>query len=236
MKRKEESQIEEVYEFSVDRYDYVIDFLNKHLKDDVKLIEVGCGPGNVLEYIGGKTSIKNLYGIDVSEKALALARKRGVGTYLGSITDMAFVLNINIKFDCIVLGAILHHLVGSNRKLSYIRSYKALRNSTLLLKEDGYICILEPIFEPSFIGDLIFYIKKFITKFTSRRAPVFGYWNNIGAPVVSYFSKSSLLNIIKHFKDFEIINIYEKEVKRNFLMKLCLVRKRSDLTLILRKK
>jgi SAM-dependent methyltransferase len=236
MKRKKESQIEDVYEFSVDRYDYIIDFLNKHLKEDVKLVEVGCGSGNILEYIGTKTNIKHLYGIDISEKALELARKRGVNTFHGSVIDAVFVSNVGIKFDCVILGAILHHLVGKNRRLSYIQSYKAIRNSTLLLKEKGYVFVIEPIFEPSFIGTLIFYIKKFVTNFTFKRVPVFGYWNNIGAPVVSYFSKSSLLKLVEHFRNLEIVGIYEKELQRNFLLKLFFVSKRTDLTLILKKK
>jgi len=95
------------------------------------------------------------------------------------------------------------------------------------LKENGYICILEPIFEPSFVGDLIFYIKKSVGKLTSKRVPVFGYWNNIGPPVVSYFTKGTLLKIVENLNNFEIIDIYEKELKRSFLMKLFFVKKKK---------
>lgn len=233
---KEGIQNEDIYEYSEDRYEYIVDFLNRNLKADANIIEVGCGSGNILKYIGEKTNIKNLYGIDISEKALTVARKRGAHTYLGSITDKSFISGIKIKFDFVILGAILHHLAGKNRETSYFESYKAIKNSILLLKDNGYVCILEPIFEPSFIGDLIFYVKKFISKLTSKRVPVFGYWNNIGPPVVSYFTKDTLLKIVEHFDNIEIVEEYEKELKRSFLMKLFFVKKRSDLTLILRKK
>ena len=236
MATTEDIQNEDIYEYSEDRYEYIVDFLNRHFEADANIVEIGCGSGNILKYIDEKTKIKNLYGIDISEKALAIARKRGINTYLGSITDRRFVSNIEVKFDLVILGAILHHLVGRNRKTSYFESYRALKNSILLLKDNGYICILEPIFEPSFVGDLIFYIKKSVGKLTSKRVPVFGYWNNIGPPVVSYFTKDTLLKIVKDLNNFEIIDIYEKELKRSFLMKLFFIKKRSDLTLILRKK
>lgn len=54
--------------------------------------------------------------------------------------------------------------------------------------------MLEPVFDQRGLGAVvrpngsIFWVKRVVTSVTSRRVPVLGYWNNIGAPVVSFYS------------------------------------------------
>jgi len=56
----EDIQNEDIYEYSEDRYEYIVDFLNRHFEADANIVEIGCGSGNILKYIDEKTKIKNL--------------------------------------------------------------------------------------------------------------------------------------------------------------------------------
>jgi hypothetical protein len=56
--------------------------------------------------------------------------------------------------------------------------------------------------------DKVFNIKNFITKFTSDRINILGYDNNIGAPVVSYYDKSIIIDMMKDYTEKE--PIFEK--------------------------
>ena len=40
------------------------------------------------------------------------------------------------------------------------------------------------------------YVKKGVSRITSRRVPIGGYWNNIGPPVVSYYTNEELRDMV----------------------------------------
>ena len=52
--------------------------------------------------------------------------------------------------------------------------------------------VLEPVFYPPWTMDLVFYTKKAAATVTSRRFEILDQWNNLGAPVVSYYTNEDL--------------------------------------------
>jgi SAM-dependent methyltransferase len=72
--------------------------------DDQIVIDIGCGPGNVLAAIGGHPKI--LIGTDVSEGALLHAQTLGYTTVLSDAQNLPF---IDQCADVVLLNAVMHH-------------------------------------------------------------------------------------------------------------------------------
>lgn len=200
---------EELPEYSLERYKFVIEVINEYANENSNLIDIGCGSGNILELIRKTTKIKNLAGLDIANNYLDIVKKRleSCKVYLGSILDEKITDIVNEKYDFVLIGAVLHHLVGKNRKISRENVKLAITNALKILKMGGHLIILEPIFEPKISMDILFYIKKFVISITNKRVSIFSYWFNIGAPLVSYLTEKELLKILKGFEEVKIESI-----------------------------
>jgi SAM-dependent methyltransferase len=186
--------------YTAKRYKSIIDFIKQQKKENAYLIDVGCGDGTVLKAFKDETNISNFAGMDISKNYLKLAEdKVGCDTFHGSILDDDLVNKIDKKFDYVIVGAILHHLIGDSRKESKELAKKALENAFGLLSARGHLIISEPTYSPKESMDRVFNIKNFITKFTDDRVNILGYANNIGAPVVSYYDKDILIEIMQEY-------------------------------------
>ena len=222
--------------YTARRYKSVIGFINQQKKENCSLIDVGCGDGTVLNMFKTKTNISTFLGLDISKNYLRLVKERiGCDTFHGSILDDMVIKKINKKFDYVIIGAMLHHLIGESRDESKLWANKALQNAFSLLSFGGHLIILEPIYSPKGSMDIVFNIKKFITKFTVNRLNILKYDNNIGAPVVSYYDKETLIRLMKDCTSEK--PIFERYISRNILlsMKLIGVKNRGELLLIYKK-
>ena len=224
-------------EYSLERVKFAIDVIKDHGKRDSSLVDVGCGVGNVLKFIKEETSIGGLCGIDVSQACLEKASKNaGCETFLSSVTDTAFMESFPKKFDFVLLMGVLHHLVGKTRKDSKLRAMLAVANALKLLKTGGHLMLVEPSLYPSFANGLVFYVKKAATKISSKRIQIFGQWNNIGAPVVSYYTNEELIEMIKPNDHCEVESEYYDEQKVTLVQRLGLITRRLDTTIVVEKK
>ena len=123
-------------EYSVGRYHHAVEAINRYGVIGASLIDIGCGCGNVLEFVHTHTKVGQLAGIDISEKYLSQCRTRlDLETFCGSILDSGFVKSINQRYDFAILGAVLHHLVGNTRVQSrYSAKIRITLASSLLIK------------------------------------------------------------------------------------------------------
>lgn len=118
----------------VSRRRYLLDLL-KDAPRDSKIIDIGCSSGiflKDLEYLGFKS--ENLFGIDISEKAIENCKKNGISN--------AFVMDAqNIilpeKFDIIIASDCLEHLQDDK---------KAINNWNEILKTGGMMYVFVPAF------------------------------------------------------------------------------------------
>jgi SAM-dependent methyltransferase len=178
-----------VPEYSIERLGDAAQFIRAHRENDASLIDVGAGTGNTLAYLRESTGIGSLAALDVSGESLRLLRDRvSCEIHQGSILDRDFVDAIGSRFDFAIVAAVLHHLIGRSRRQSRALARIAVENSKRLLKPGGYLIIHEPVFSPQVAMSGVFYLKKAVTRFTNKRVGVLGYWNNVGAPVVSYYT------------------------------------------------
>ncbi|TKJ39700.1 hypothetical protein CEE37_10500 [candidate division LCP-89 bacterium B3_LCP] len=126
-------------------------------------------------------------------------------------------------------------MVGKTRRQSRDNASLAVTHALNLLKPGGHLIIIEPVFYPVFMMGVVFYVKRFVTKVTSNRIQILGKWNNIGAPVVSYFTNEQLEDMISGMTRCHLVDRGIKEKRIGTLMRLAGIRRRTDSTFIVRK-
>jgi len=174
------------------RFDTAISWIAELGRESPSILEVGCGTGNVLEAIAARIPNARLAGSDISEEALGLARNRlEFESFHASVLDPAFVQSVSGRFDFVIVGAVLHHLVDRSRRSSRRMVHEALENCTQLIAPGGHVVVVEPTFSPSLAMWAVFWVKRLVGATTSQRVE-FGTWNNVGQPVVSYIGPKQL--------------------------------------------
>jgi 2-polyprenyl-3-methyl-5-hydroxy-6-metoxy-1,4-benzoquinol methylase len=196
------------HDYSASRLRPAVAFVKKHMSQDASLIDIGCGSGNVLAHIARTTRISNLVGLDVSERCVELTRQKvAAEVYRASVLDVATVDRFRGRFDFAVLAAVLHHLVGPTRRRSQHAASQAVSNAIQLVKPGGYLIVMEPTFTPAAPVFALFWAKTMLAKIFRRRLAVGDYWNNIGAPVVSYYSSDQVVAILRSSAGAEVVQV-----------------------------
>lgn len=101
-----------------------------------KLLEVGCGAGNILLYFAKKGY--ECSGVDISETAINWAKEKAAEQSLdikfhnGNITNMSFFSDQT--FDVVIDGRCLHCIIGADRKNFYSEINR-------ILNKDGHVII-----------------------------------------------------------------------------------------------
>lgn len=230
---------------------YLPDYSNKlspHLEDVIaeviepftdqssSLVDIGSGTGSLLRVIMHKAKIEHLCAIDVSGKSLEECRKSiHCDTYLASICEAESVEQIPKGFDFAIVSYVLHHLIGKSRRASMRLAAQAVKNALSLVKGGGHVVIFEPLYGPAFAMTSVFYAKKLVTTFTSKRVRVFSNSNNIGAPVVSYLTERQMLGIIDSIDGCQLVKTYVDEKKPTWMMRMAGIRRWADSCLVLQK-
>jgi len=153
-----------------------------------KLIDVGCGLGEASVYFAIKGA--DVTSIDISEsmlqavKELAARNHVSIKTYKSNIEELFF----GEKFDIVYAGNLFHH----------VNVESALKEFTLLLKEDGVLVSWDPLAYNPFINLYRFIARKVRTldehPLTMRDISLFRkYFPHVK---VRYFWLSSLLIFI----------------------------------------
>ena len=114
-------------------YQPLLEELKKEEKG--KLLDVGCGTGNVLcKLINGR---RELYGIDLSENMVEESRKRLKGDADVKIADAEHIPYMDNMFDTLVCNASFHHYPHPEKVLREMK--RVLKNGGKLLIGEGYV-------------------------------------------------------------------------------------------------
>lgn len=109
--------------------------LLKQYPKDSKILDIGCSSGVLLkELLDYGYSVDNLYGVDISSKAIALCQENGI---TNAYQMDAQNINLDVKFDLIIASDCLEHLELDETALS---------NWYNLLKPTGIAMIFVPAF------------------------------------------------------------------------------------------
>jgi 2-polyprenyl-3-methyl-5-hydroxy-6-metoxy-1,4-benzoquinol methylase len=225
-----------LHQYSSGRLRPVIDAIQRYATESASLIDIGCGTGAALAHICSHTGLRDVWAMDVSEEALALASERmQCQTLVGSVLDDQLSERMPRQFDFVLVAAVLHHLIAPTRRGSEGLAMRALSNAIHLLRPGGCMLVMEPVFTPAWAMDAVFYVKRAVTAVTSHRVGILGYWNNIGAPVVSYYNVDQLQAMLNRVPCAEILETDLQYASVSPLMRIAGIRQRADATFVVRK-
>jgi 2-polyprenyl-3-methyl-5-hydroxy-6-metoxy-1,4-benzoquinol methylase len=119
---------------NLDLYNETYDFIcNSIDKREAKLLEIGCGPGNITKYILSKRPDFNIFGIDIAPNMIELARVNNPSASF-EVMDARQISNLGSKYDAVISGFCLPYL-------SQAESTEFIFNAYRLLNENGLIYI-----------------------------------------------------------------------------------------------
>ena len=95
-----------------------------------RILDVGCADGNFSILLKEACSAKEVYGIEISEKGVKLARNNGVKAFQLDIDDEDFPFEDNY-FDAIFAGQIIEHLYDPDHFLE--ECYRVLKQNGILV-------------------------------------------------------------------------------------------------------
>jgi SAM-dependent methyltransferase len=187
-----------VPEYSPRRLARAVELIDTHVPAGASLVDVGCGAGSVMAHLAARTRLARFTGLDVSTASLdRAARAVDAELHRASILDPATVRRFGGRFDVAVMAAVLHHLVGPTRRSSRRAAATAVAHAWRLLRPGGHLVVVEPTFAPAPPLTLLFWTKNLTSRVVDRRIPVGDYWNNIGPPVVSYYSHRDVRELVR---------------------------------------
>ncbi|HRE76598.1 MAG TPA: class I SAM-dependent methyltransferase [Flavobacterium sp.] len=119
---------------NLDLYNETYDFVcNSVTKKNAKLLEIGCGPGNITKYLLSVRADFDIFGIDIAPNMIELAKKNNPPASF-AIMDSRHLDEIKTKYDGIICGFCLPYL-------SHTDSQKFITDCFNLLNEDGLLYI-----------------------------------------------------------------------------------------------
>lgn len=117
---------------NLDLYNDTYDFICSAIATpNAKLLEIGCGPGNITKYLLSQRPDFDIFGIDIAPNMIELAKKNNP-TANFAVMDSREIKNLNKKYDGIIVGFCLPYL-------SPTESNELISNSYDLLNENGLI-------------------------------------------------------------------------------------------------
>jgi ubiquinone/menaquinone biosynthesis C-methylase UbiE len=110
-----------------------------NLQDGMRVLDVGCGTGSLLQELSRSGKELNLYGIDLSPEMITAARvklkdEKHIELYEGSAADLPFESNY---FDYVVCMNSLHHHANPNQSLTEMT--RVLNPSGAMIIMDGFV-------------------------------------------------------------------------------------------------
>jgi 2-polyprenyl-3-methyl-5-hydroxy-6-metoxy-1,4-benzoquinol methylase len=116
----------------LDLYNDTYDFIcNNIVKDKAKILEIGCGPGNITKYLLSKRTDFEIFGTDIAPNMIELA-KRNNPTANFAILDSREIDEIETRYDGIICGFCLPYLSQTDSQKLIADSYKLLNENGLL--------------------------------------------------------------------------------------------------------
>lgn len=111
-----------------DSYDFICSFIEK---PKAKILEIGCGPGNITKYLLSKRPDFEIFGIDIAPNMIELAKINNPTAHF-SVMDFRQISQLETKFDGIIGGFCLPYLTQTESKELIYNSYELLNENGLI--------------------------------------------------------------------------------------------------------
>jgi 2-polyprenyl-3-methyl-5-hydroxy-6-metoxy-1,4-benzoquinol methylase len=109
-------------------YDFICSSLNK---PNSKILEIGCGPGNITKYILSKRPDLDIFGIDIAPNMIDLAKINNPNANF-AIMDSREISKMETKYDGIICGFCLPYLSQTDAENLIFDAKNLLVNNGLI--------------------------------------------------------------------------------------------------------
>lgn len=116
----------------LDLYNDTYDFIcNSISKTNAKLLEIGCGPGNITKYLLSKRPDYDILGTDIAPNMIALAKINNP-TANFALMDSRLIHKIKARYDGVICGFCLPYLSQKDSRKLIADCYKLLNKNGCL--------------------------------------------------------------------------------------------------------
>ena len=105
------------------------------IEKNSKVLDIGCGDGTNLKYLIDTKKIRG-YGIDISQRAISIARRKGVKAYIRDVSKREF--RLKDTFDYIIISELLEHIPNPENLILTIAN-NFTKNLLISIPNVGYI-------------------------------------------------------------------------------------------------
>jgi SAM-dependent methyltransferase len=127
-------------------YDIKLLPILKNFSQDSRILELGCGPGYLLDYLKLK-GFKNLIGIDISAEQIEIAKSKNHNVLLADVFE--FLKNSSENYDIVFAFDFIEHFT----KDELVELTSLISN---VLNKDGLFILRTPNGQGFFPGDIIY--------------------------------------------------------------------------------
>lgn len=125
------SQYEDQF-MELNLYDHSYQLIINSIKTaNAKILEIGCGPGNISKYLLSRQPDLQIDGIDVAPKMIELAKKNNPNAHY-EIMDARNINELSVKYDAIIGGFCLPYLSQKDSEKLIVDSLNLLHKNGLL--------------------------------------------------------------------------------------------------------
>lgn len=181
---------------------------------DKKILDLGCGDGR-LDEVFVKSGAKQVYGIDISNNMIKIARQRNLENCKFELLPMEEISKIDKKFDIVYSSLAFHYVEDFDKLLQDI--YKLLKKDGELLFSIESPLNTAPIIEDKetdnkvIINDKTYYLLSDYCKEGERMV----YWQDIY--VTKYHrTYATIINLLIK-NNFDILEVRDSSVSRQVL-------------------
>ncbi|MBN8566781.1 MAG: class I SAM-dependent methyltransferase [Flavobacteriales bacterium] len=116
----------------LDLYNDTYDFICKTIeKPKAKLLEIGCGPGNITKYLLFKRPDFDIFGIDIASNMIELAKQNNPTAHF-AVMDSRDIHTLDTKYDGIIGGFFIPYLSQTECNELIATSYDLLNKNGLI--------------------------------------------------------------------------------------------------------
>lgn len=135
---------------SLEIYEKVCKLIKKYVNKDEKILDVGCGSGDMLKLLK-LDGYKHLTGLDPSKMSIDKLLDAGIFGIKGSIYDKPSG-DMYGKFDIIILSGVLEHLYDLKNSIENLRKYLNRSGKILCIIPNSLEYYLYPLPLPHYIN------------------------------------------------------------------------------------
>jgi SAM-dependent methyltransferase len=142
----------------------IVDFIKSDI-GPARVLEVGGGTGYLLSLLAKESNDAQLYNCELTYQAYRDQADPNILFIGGNGLSLPFSES---KFDYVIAKNLLHHLVSNTRKKSKILAQRAAAELQRVVKNEGYIIIVEQYHQYRFCASILFYLTLFLSKGSVR--------------------------------------------------------------------